>query len=389
MIHWMAESSVPIAGSGVLARSRRTACLTRLHFAVLAFGLAAAVPTLALAEPSPGDRAIAERLFEQGRAQLANGQAAACESFSESMRLDPGTGILLHLATCHETIGRLASAWVEFRESINASRREGRGDRVRYAEEHLLNIEPNLAYLTIQVAEAVAGDAPVITLDGRVLGPPAWGVAVPVDAGWHEVVAQNNRGGTWRATVKSRSRERRLLSIPVSFAGSAVSLVAPADPKEGEASAAAARPGTGLDTVPDTGRGTGRDLGSPSGGRRGRRIAGGALGVAGVVSLGVGGYFGLRARSLWAERNRSCPMEACTPEGLDLGRRADSSATLATVTIAVGAVAVGAAAVLLLWPDRSRPSSGLSSKVVALALEGFRLANDGHGRTTVGLGGAF
>ena len=171
--------------------------------AVLAAALVGSAPVHA--EPGPSDRAIAERLYDQGRRQMTDGQlAAACESFGESQRLDPGTGTLLNLATCHESLGRLASAWVEFREAAAASRQEGRADRTRYAEEHLLAIEPRLAYLTIAMPESAEGDAPVVVLDGRVLGPAAWGVGIPVDPGWHEVVAQSKRMGPWRATIRDR-----------------------------------------------------------------------------------------------------------------------------------------------------------------------------------------
>src|SRR5439155_12298885 len=144
-----------------------------------------------LAESATADRAIAERLYDRGRGQMEHGQvAAACDSFAESQRLDPATGTLLNLAACHEAQGKLASAWVEFREAAAAARREKRPDRVRYAQDHLTAIEPRLAYLTIAVGGSTRAQPPVITLDGRALGAAAWGVAIPVDAGSHEAVAE-------------------------------------------------------------------------------------------------------------------------------------------------------------------------------------------------------
>jgi hypothetical protein len=320
----------------------------------------------AQAEPSPPDRAIAERLYDQGRKQLAEGQvAAACESFAESLRLDPGTGILLNLAACHESLGRLASAWVEFREAVAAIRREGRADRMRYAQERLSVIEPRLAHLTIEIPEAAAGDAPAVTLDARTLGAAVWGVPIPVDAGWHEVVAQSARGTVWRATVKIRDGEQRQLAVPLS-------LVTVRSPPAPPAAAAVTANQPAQKTAPedaDPGRG------------RARRVAAVTLGAVGLVSVAVGSYFGLHASSLWNDRNRQCPMERCTADGVRLGERADTSATIATWTIGAGVVTMGAA--VLLWlssPDRAAPSSTVAGTMPNVGVDG---------RGTLLVGGVF
>lgn len=314
------------------------------------------------AEPSPPDRAIAERLYDQGRKQLADGQvAAACESFAESLRLDPGTGILLNLAACHESLGKLASAWVEFREAVTAIRREGRADRMQYAQERLSAIEPRLAHLTIEVPEAAAGDAPSVTLDARTLGPAVWGVAIPVDAGWHEVVAQSARGTLWRATLKIHDGEQRQLAVPLSLVTvrSVATASAPAAAKTSlpvpQAATETSSPGTG----------------------QGRRAAGVALAAGGLAAVAVGGFFGLRASSLWADRNRQCPMERCTAEGIRLGERADTSATVATWTIGAGVVTMGAAA----WLWFSAPGRPPAAPAVArlFPVLGF----DGRGQLLV------
>lgn len=319
----------------------------------------------AAAEPSPQDRAIAERLYDQGRKQQADGQtAAACESFAESLRLDPGTGILLNLAACHEAVGRLASAWVEFREAVSAIRREARPDRMRYAQERLTAIEPRLAYLTIVVPESAEGDAPAVTLDGRTLGPAVWGIGIPVDAGWHEVVAQARAGTPWRATVRIRDGERRQVTVPAAFAGAAPTV--PAD-------------AAGTPESPSMGGGVATAGAEPAASsRRARVIAGVALGAAGVGAVVVGAAFGFRASSLWDERNQACPMERCTAEGVSLGQRADSAATVSTWTIGAGAVALGAAAVVLLWPT-GRAGTGAT---VARVLQ--HTGMDGQGRVFFG-----
>jgi len=354
----------------VIARPFRRACVAL----VVAGVLVAAIRPPAVADTTTADRAIAERLYDRGKGQIEQGQiAAACDSFAESQRLDPGTGTLLNLAACHETQGKLASAWVEFREALAAARREKRPDRVRYAQDHLNAIEPRLAYVTIAVAESTEGQAPVLTLDGRALGPAVWGIAIPVDAGWHEAVATFGPDRTWRATVNVRDGQRRTLQVPARTAVSATSIadrpepavvpplpVAPAATPSGEAAAA-----------------------SPGGSSR--RVAALIFGAAGLVAVGVGSYYAWSASDLWSQRNRECPMEKCTAAGVSFGGRADSAATVATWTIGGGLAALGVTALLLFWPRAGSGREGASRPAAAGPLAGVHFTAS----APFGIGGTF
>ena len=333
--------------------------------------LALGVPRPAIAEPGTADRAIAERLFDRGRRQMEEGAlAAACDSFAESQRLDPGTGTLLNLANCYEVSGKLASAWVEFREALAASRREKRSDRVRYASDHLAAIEPRLAYLTVSVAGRPQGETPRITLDGRALGPAAWGVAIPVDAGRHEALAEGRR---WRAAIDIRDGEHRQIEVPARL--------------ETEMASGAGSPERSPRVSARSTEGPADESwlaahAEPAGRNRRTRVVELTLGGAGLAAIGVGSYFGWRASDLWSQRNRACPMEACTVEGARLGSRADSAATVATWTIVGGVGALGAAALLFLWPrSASRMSAQASTPAWQRLLAGVRL--DSPGRLTM------
>jgi len=302
------------------------------------------------AEPTTGERAIAESLYDRARRQMDEGQVtAACDSFAESQRLDPGTGTLLNLASCHEAAGKLATAWVEFREAIAALRHDKRADRLRYALDHVAAIEPRLAYVTISVPESAQGHAPVVTLDGRVLGPAAWGVEVPIDAGWHEAVAQFDAGGPWRATIKVRDGQRRRLEVPSQVERAGVRIV---DVDDGVPISAGHAPAGFSPPPPNDPPDLTTEAGSP---HRRLRAVGLVAGGVGILALGVGAYAGWQARDLWRQRNQACPMEACTADGVRMGSRAQSASTVATWTVVGGVVALGAAALLLLWPAPPGP----------------------------------
>jgi hypothetical protein len=121
---------------------------------------------------------------------MAEGRCGeAIPKFAESQRLDPATGTLMNLATCHEAVGQLASAWLEFSTALVAARHAGRLDRVDFIEGRLTAIEPRLSRLTIEVegAEAIPGFS--VELDGVRLGTAAYGVPTPIDPGTHRVVA--------------------------------------------------------------------------------------------------------------------------------------------------------------------------------------------------------
>jgi hypothetical protein len=328
-------------------RTRLTAPTFLLFVALTSLGRS--LP--ARGEPSPSERAIAQRLFDQAKEQLgAHRVRAACESFAESQRLDPATGTLLNLAACHEQEGKLASAWVEFRECLSTIRGEARPDRLRFALDHLAVIEPRLAYLTLMVPDVRRGPAPTIRLDGRDLGRAAWGVPIPVDAGEHETVAQTEEGRLWRVTIRVRNGERRTVSVPLPIDRETTSderadtpgdLVRGAAPRERAArTGEVARAATDQDRV---------RLRAPVRLSRARTTAAIAMGSLGLVAIGVATYAGFHAETLWRERNQACHNDVCSPEGLRLGDRAETSAQIATWSFAGGVAAFGAGAVLWLW----------------------------------------
>jgi tetratricopeptide (TPR) repeat protein len=180
-----------------------------------------AVAQLFLAATAQGqtatEMALAEALYRQARELMAAGNyAEACPKLKESYRIDPATGTLLNLASCHEAEGKFASAWLEYATAAVAARRDRRPDRVKYAEEHMQALEQKLSRLTLLVpAESDLPDLE-LKLDGVVIGRAARGVPTPVDPGEHVVEASAPGRETWRATVTIGAvADAQSVSVPV------------------------------------------------------------------------------------------------------------------------------------------------------------------------------
>ncbi|HMJ10468.1 MAG TPA: hypothetical protein VK524_03625, partial [Polyangiaceae bacterium] len=156
---------------------------------------AALLLVCALASNSAGaqsstDAVLAETLYRQGRELMAAGKAAeACPKFAESHRLDPATGTQLNLASCYEAVGKLASAWLAYTEAAVTARRDGRVDRVRFAEERIALLEPKLSRLTINVSPGADAAGLEVRLNGALLGAASRGVPSPVDPGTYRIEA--------------------------------------------------------------------------------------------------------------------------------------------------------------------------------------------------------
>jgi hypothetical protein len=160
------------------------------------------MPGMARGQEPAAEGALAEMLYRQGRALVAEGKVPeACPKFAESYRLDPATGTLLNLAWCHESERKHATAWLEFSRAVALARRDRRYDRVRFAEERLAVLETKLSYLTVVVPPA--NDAPGldVRVDGVAVRTAARGVSMPVDLGDHTVEATAPGRHPWSQRV--------------------------------------------------------------------------------------------------------------------------------------------------------------------------------------------
>ena len=291
--------------------------------------------TSALAQGS--DRAVAEELFRQGQSLMqAQRYAEACPKLAESQRLDPSTGTLLNLGVCHEREGKLASAWAEYNDVLTLAQRDGREDRVTYAKERIAAVEPKLSRLKIELSPG--SDVPTleVKLDGNVVGRPTLGVALPVDPGAHRVAASASGKQPWETSV----------SIPPGPAEIVVSLPvlgdAPAAPASGEPDASSSPTSDRAPAASNT-----------------QRILAYGLGGLGVVGIGVGTVFGLKAISKNDESNeKGCTGNGCTASAAAIREDAQAAGTLSTVAFVVGGAALAGGVVLFLTAPSATEHAG-------------------------------
>jgi serine/threonine-protein kinase len=294
------------------------------------------------AHAGEADVAAAQALFDEGKRLLAAGNlTAACPKFEQSQRLDPAGGTLMHLASCHEREGKSATAWSEYNEALSWARRDGRADREAYAKARLEAIERGLLKLTIVVPETVRVAGLTVKRDGRALGEAEWGTAVPVDPGEHLVEAAAPGRVPWAARTR------------VDAQGGSVAISVP--PLEATAAAGPAAPATwrgSLGEQPPAALAT--PASSPSPGDPGavRRTTGIALGIAGLVGLGVGVAFDVSAHEKASDRDAAA-RRGDAQATASLNQQAHTAQTTAFVIGGIGLGALGGGALLYLMAPRA------------------------------------
>ena len=305
------------------------------------------------AQESETPEVRAERLFKEAAQHFDAGRTdAACDTFSESLRLAAKLGTLLNLALCHETQGRVATAWNEFLHGAAWAAQNGQKDRQQFAHEHAIALEPKLPRLLLRLPEA-----PFVTeieIDGEPLPEPTWALPHYLDPGAHTVAASapGKRRASMSITV-TPGPSLLIVDIPLLESDARSFLKAPPAPARAPSSPNAMR----------------------------RPLGYGFLGFS-AVALGVGA---VGVVSAIGSRDDSVPQcagvpggVACTQAGLNARDDARAWANVATVSGALAVVSAGVGAYLLYTappvpaPVRERPRvlPALSSTGGMLLLQG-------------------
>jgi hypothetical protein len=276
----------------------------------------------------------------------------ACRKLEESRRLDPLPGTVLNLASCHEREGLTASAMAEFREARAMAEHAHRDDRVAFAEEHMKALEPRLSILVIAVGPDADRPALSVTRDGIVLGRAAWGTRIPVDPGMHVIEASapgkakrrvevrvGPDGDVQTATLAPLEDEAPPPPPPPVVPPPPAAVMLPPPPPPPEAP-------------------------PPAHGMSSRRIWALASASVGVLGVGAGTVFGVRAITLHNDPNATCTSNPCGSTPTSLNNQAKFAADASTVTFAVGLVGLGLGAFLWLG-DSVTVSPGAASLAVS------------------------
>ena len=295
--------------------------------------------TEASAETSP-----AQALFEEGRTLVLQKQFdQACPKLAESLRLERGIGTALWLADCLEKSADLDGAWTRFREAADIAA-QAHDDREAIARRRQTSLETRVARHRLVVA---ADDAELsLQRDGVPVPAGEVGQELAIKAGVHTFTATAKGRQSWSAVIEITPRpDAVIVNVPVLAAAPvivAATLEPPIRAPHATASHVAVHRADALS---------------------GKRVAAISLASIGVVAIGTGTYFGLRAGSTYDRSNADghcTTANVCDATGKTLRSDAKGQALVSTIGFAAGAAGIGAG--VLLWfrgaPERVVPGPG-------------------------------
>jgi hypothetical protein len=335
------------------------------------------------ARAQTNETAAARILFKEGRDLATKMQfEQACPKFEESMRLDNGIGTRFNLADCWEHVGRTASAWALFLDVASSAKAASQVDREKVARRRAAALEPRLSRLILDV---IARDEKLEVRRNRdLVGPPQWGMPVPLDPGSYVIEATAPNKKPWQATIVIEANGSvARVSVPELVSEAHAASVTTTETVH-VALTAGATPALNSPLHPSShGRGTGPSMSdapaAPSGSNALRTVGWVTAGV-GLAAIGTGAVFGNLSRS-----SRKLTEDLCSsgPNG-DQCRddaesrdfhaanvRATNRATLAYTGFIAGGVLLSAGVVLILTaPSSDTPSNRMARRTLAAPMIG-------------------
>jgi len=295
-------------------------------------------------------------LFDQGIKDMKAGRLdKACAELSSSLDLVKDSGTKGALARCHGLAGRVATAWLLWRELADTAPTTAlRTDAAAQATK----LEPRLPRYTIKLA----GRTPnlVVEINGKAVAANV-PVAVPIDPGKLSITASGRDGDlvvteTWTHDETAVEGETLAIEVPA-LAPLPVVVKKPIKPT--------------------------RDATELADRRHRRHVIALLFGGVALGAAGGGTYYGLGARSKFAEAKKTCGgvIDACPTEAIPASKQqVDDARRLATRSnVLFGGAGAAMLVAAIVWV--SAPS--LETKGVAIA------PTAGAGTIGLVLGGAF
>jgi hypothetical protein len=285
-----------------------------------------------MSAPPPTDEADA--LFEEGRRLMDQGSLAeACPKLEKSFQLSPRLGTMLNLGSCFERRGQLARAIAIYERAATLARQQGRADREAAAREYAAKLEPKVGKLVVVLEEP--STALVTQVDGETISTRS--DLVPLDPGRRRLTARSPGKAPFEVVLEVKPGATTTVTIPK---------LADAPTPAAPAAAPHAAP-----PPPPPEDSTARTVGLVAG-----------FGAA-AVGIGLGTFFGLRAKSKHDASSSECDASGCTPQGLTLIDQAKTAGNLSTAAFVAGGVALAVTLTVMLVtskPSAKRPVAVLA-----------------------------
>jgi hypothetical protein len=338
--------------------------LRTLRSAILPLSLAATLGGVLLhsapaAAQTDEERAGARVAATKGaEAFAAQRWAEAVDLFTRAESLVHAPTHWLYIARAQEKLGKLVRAREAYlkitRERIAPNAPPAFRTAQAEAQKELSALEPRIPSVTIQV-EGAKAEGLSVTMDGAAIPPALVGLPYPVDPGEHRLQATTPGASSEEQVVTVQEGQRENVVLKLQASSTPAGPAAGPAPTEGTpatgASASAQGDLSSIDTGPNT-----------------MRIGGFvALGV-GVVGLGAGTFFLLRANSKSSDADDLCTLDGggCPAEVRDevnqLDDDAKSARTLSAVGFVAGGVGVAAGVTLLVLSGKSSGAEQQTSR---------------------------
>lgn len=358
------------------------------------FVLSIAIAVLSSSVAHAGDKARADKLFDEGKKELTKGNwDAACVMFQASEDVDPAVSTMLKLAKCREHEGKYAAAYrqIEAARKLNAesgataTRKE---ELDAFAKKQIEDLAPHLPKIRVSVVAASNASVPgaKVSIGDREIAAGEDALVGWIDAGAVEVAASapGYRAAQKRVDLAAGKTVEVTLALAQEAPAAPVATTLPPKetPKEAPTAAPIAAPPPSAPPAPPIPRATARfdePYVRPATPDRidARRVAGVTMMAAGVVAGGVAIGFAVDTLSKVGSLSQYCAPDRSTcfdQRGLDLEKsaRGSQAAGLAFGGVAV-ALAAGGVVLFATAPKRAHPAN-VDARLVArgssLSIEG-------------------